>query len=304
MTADAPDDIEAFSYAAPDDPPLKRLLIRAIERATGQPYLVWLYRDYQKASAGETFWDAAVRRLELKLVYDAQKLDAWPKTGPLVVVANHPFGVLDGLVMCHLVAKARPDFRILTNSVLYRADEIKPYLLPIDFAENEAAVKTNLASRALAKAHLTGGGCLVVFPAGGVSTTPKIWKKAAVDADWKTFAARMIVQAKAGVAPVFFAGQNSCLFQIASHVSMTLRLSLLFKEVHDKIGSEVRVRIGEVVPFEALSAVDDRQAFMQHLRKLTYALGEGVGKPPRPRVKRPRRAPRHAASFEAMVRRV
>jgi putative hemolysin len=292
MSMAAADDIETFSYAAPDDPPLRRLLIRAIERATGQPYLIWLYRDYQRQPEREMFWDAAVRRLELKLVYDAEKLAAWPKSGPLVVVANHPFGVLDGLVMCHLVAKARPDFRILTNSVLYRADEIKPYLLPIDFAENAAAVKTNLASRAVAKAHLMGGGCLVVFPAGGVSTTPRIWNKAAVDADWKTFAARMIVQARAGVAPVFFAGQNSRLFQIASHVSMTLRLSLLFKEVHDKIGSEVRVRIGEVVPFAALSSIDDRQEFMNHLRKLTYALGEGIGNPPRPRIKRPLRAPR------------
>jgi putative hemolysin len=296
-----PDDIEAFSYAAPDDPPLKRLVIRSIERASGQPYLVWLYRDYQKQPVREAFWDAAVRRLELKLVYDENKLAVWPKSGPLVVVANHPFGVLDGLVMCHLVAKVRPDFLVLTNSVLFRAEEIKPWLLPIDFAENAAAVKTNLASRAAAKAHLMAGGCLVIFPAGGVSTTPHIWDKQAVDADWKTFAARMIVQARAAVAPVFFAGQNSRLFQIASHLSMTLRLSLLFKEVHDKIGSEVRVRIGEVVPYEALSSISDRQALMQHLRALTYALGEGVASPPRSRVKRPRRAPRGVGSFEALA---
>jgi putative hemolysin len=296
-----PDDIEAFSYAASDDPPLKRFLIRTIERASGQPYLVWLYRDYQKQPVRESFWDAAVKRLELKLVYDEEKLAAWPKSGPLVVVANHPFGALDGLVMCHLVAKVRPDFLVLTNSVLYRVEEVKPWLLPIDFAENQAAIKTNLASRATAKAHLMAGGCLVIFPAGGVSTTPHIWDKEAVDADWKTFAARMIVQARASVAPVFFAGQNSLLFQIASHLSMTLRLSLLFKEVHDKIGSEVRVRIGEVVPYEALSSITDRQALMQHLRTLTYALGEGVAKPSRSRVKRPRRAPRGVGSFEALA---
>lgn len=293
MSEQRQDDIEAFSYAAPDDPPFKRFLIRLIEHATGQPYLVWLYRDYQKRDAArESFWDAAVKRLELDLAYDAEKLAAWPKTGPLVVVANHPFGVLDGLVICHLVAKVRQDFRVLTNSVLNRAEEIRPYLLPIDFAESEEALKTNLTSRAQAKAHLMAGGCLVVFPAGGVSTTPSIWRRRAVDATWKTFAARMIVQARACVAPVYFAGQNSRLFQIASHVSMTLRLSLLFKEVHDKIGSEVRVKIGEVVPFAALSAISDRQEFMQHLRQLTYALGEGVANPPRSRVRRPRRAPR------------
>ncbi len=289
--------IEAFSYAAEDDPLLKRLVIRVIEHATGQPYLRWLYEDYQKHPKNETFWDSAIRRLELKIVCDDAKLAAWPKTGPLVVVSNHPFGVLDGLVICHLVAKVRSDFRVLTNSVLYRAEEIKPFLLPIDFAETKEALKTNLQSRAEAKAHLMGGGCLVIFPAGGVSTTPKVWDKRAIDADWKTFTARMITQARAPVAPVFFAGQNSRLFQLASHISMTLRLSLLFKEVHDKIGSEVRVQVGDVVPYDALASITDRYAFMQHLRDLTYALGVGVQNPPKPRIKRPRHAPKHGRPF-------
>jgi len=290
--------IDTFSYAAQNDPRLKRLVIRLIERTTGQPYLRWLYEDYQNNPApNESFWDAAIHRLELNVVCDDEKLALWPKTGPLVLVCNHPFGVLDGLTICHLVAKVRMDFRVLTNSVLYRANEIKPFLLPIDFAETKDALKTNLNSRAEAKAHLMGGGCLVIFPAGGVSTTPTVWHKRAVDADWKTFTARMITQARAPVVPVYFAGQNSRLFQVASHVSMTLRLSLLFKEVHDRIGSEVRVRIGDVVPYDALSSITDRYAFMQRLRDLTYALGAGVQNPPKSRIRRPRRAPRHGRPF-------
>ena len=292
-------DIDTFSYAAPDDPRLKRLVIRLVERMTGQPYLRWLYEDYRRdPPAGETFWDSAIRRLELDVSCNEAKLFTWPKTGPLVVVSNHPFGVLDGLTMCYLVAKVRTDFRVLTNSVLLRAEEIKPFVLPIDFAENKEALKTNLKSRAAAKAHLMGGGCLVIFPAGGVSTTPTMWSRRAIDADWKTFAARMITQARAPVAPVFFAGQNSRLFQLASHISMTLRLSLLFKEVHDKIGSEVRVRVGDVVPYDALASITDRTAFMRYLRDLTYALGAGVQSPPKPGVKRPRRAPKHGRSFQ------
>jgi putative hemolysin len=295
-------DIDTFSYAARDDPRLKRLVIRLIERITGQPYLRWLYEDYRSAPpAGESFWDSAIRRLELNVSCNEAKLFAWPKTGPLVVVSNHPFGVLDGLTMCYLVAKVRTDFRVLTNSVLLRAEEIKPFVLPIDFAENKEALKTNLKSRAEAKAHLMGGGCLVIFPAGGVSTTPTMWSKRAIDADWKTFAARMISQARAPVAPVFFAGQNSRLFQLASHISLTLRLSLLFKEVHDKIGSEVRVRVGDIVPYDALASITDRTAFMQHLKDLTYALGVGVQSPPKPDVKRPRRAPKHGRSFQHVM---
>lgn len=286
-------DENTFTYADPGDPWPKRFVIRRIERLTGQPYLRWLYEDYRDhPPVGETFWDSAIRRLELNVTYDAAKLATWPKTGPLVVVCNHPYGVLDGLISCHIVAKARMDFRILTNAVLYRAEEVRPFLLPIDFSDTKEALKTNLESRAEAKAHLTGGGCLIIFPAGGVATTPTIWDRRAVDAPWKTFAARMISQARAPVAPLYFAGQNSRLFQVVSHISMTLRLSLLFKEVHDRIGSEVRARIGDVVPYESLAAITDRPALMRHLRQATYALGRGVADPPRPAVRRPRRAPK------------
>jgi putative hemolysin len=284
-----------FSYAEPDDPRLKRFVIRLIERMSGQPYLKWLYDDHlTNPLPGESFWDAAVRRLELKIVCNEATLHAWPKEGPLIVVSNHPFGVLDGVVICHLVSRAREDFRVLTNSVLARAEQVRKFLLPIDFTESPEAVRTNVESRAAAKKHLLEGGCLIVFPAGGVSTTPTVWHRRAVDTEWKTFTARLIGQAKAPVAPVFFAGQNSRMFQLASHISMTLRLSLLFKEVHDKIGSELHIRIGAPVPHVKLPATADRQEFMRLLREMTYRLGEGVHAPPKPRVKRPRRAPRHS----------
>jgi len=283
---------EEFSYAAPDDPPLKRYVIHAIERLTGQPYLRWLYERHRDHPVpGETFWEAAIRLLELKVCYDAARLAAWPKTGPLVVVCNHPYGVLDGLVSCAIVARVRPDFKVLTNAVICRAEELRPYLLPIDFAETDEAMKTNLRSRALAKEHVTAGGCLLIFPSGAVSTTPSWYARRAVDPEWKTFAAGIIVKTRAAVAPLYFAGQNSALFQLVSHVSLTLRLSLLFHEVHNKIGSEVRAGVGDVIPFGRLAAVKDRIAMMQHLREATYALGAGVGDPPKTRLRRPRGVP-------------
>jgi len=292
--ADSTDAIDTFSYASAEDPRLKRFVIRVIERVTGQPYLRWLYEDFRAHPDGSSFWDSAVKRLELKIVCDEDKLAQWPRSGPLVVVSNHPFGVLDGIVLSQMVSRVRHDFRVLTNSVLYRAEEIRPYLLPIDFSESEEALRTNIKSRAEAKEHLMGGGCLVVFPAGGVSTTPTVWHKRAIDTDWKLFTARLITVAKAPVAPVFFAGQNSRLFQLASHVSMTLRLSLLFKEVHDRIGSEIRIKIGDVIPYDRLVTISDRKQLMELLRTATYALGEGMTEAPKPRVKRPRGAPKPA----------
>jgi len=292
MAGESDADIDTFSYADPTDPRLKKLFIRIVERLTGQPYLKWLYEENRANPVpGEDFWDAAIRKLELHVKYNADALAKWPKTGPLVVVANHPFGVLDGLLICHLVAKVRKDFRVLTNAVLLRAEEVKEFLLPVDFAETEEALQTNLKTRAEAKKHLMKGGCLVVFPAGGVSTTPTIWHKRAIDAEWKNLTARLIAQAKAPVAPVYFAGQNSRLFQIASHISMTLRLSLIFKEVHDRIGSDVHIKIGEVLSYDRLAGINDRQSVMDKLKEITYSLGDGVPMKVEKAPKRPRRAP-------------
>jgi putative hemolysin len=264
---------ESFSYAGSDDPWLKRVVIRVIERVSGQPYLKRLYEQYlAERTPNGMFWDEALARLGVALDCNFAELDRWPRNGPLVVVANHPFGVLDGIVICHLVSWVRGDFMVLTHELLTRTEELKPYLLPVDFSETDDALHTNLKTRAAAKHHLMNGGCLIVFPAGGVSTTPSIWHKRATDAEWKTLTARLIVQSKAAVAPVYFAGQNSWLFQLASHISLTLRLSLLFKEVRDRIGSTVRVRIGDVVPSERLATLGDRTAIMQALREMTYAL--------------------------------
>ncbi|MGH6872159.1 MAG: lysophospholipid acyltransferase family protein [Rhizomicrobium sp.] len=277
-----PDDADTFSYASPEDPRLKRFLIRLIERMTGQPRLKQLYDAHRAAPVpGESFWDSAVRRLDLHISTNEEALAKLPGQGALVVVANHPFGVLDGIIACQLVSRVRRDFRVLTNAVLNRAEEIKEHLLPVDFTETEAALQTNLKSRAAAKHHLLAGGCLIVFPAGGVSTTPKIWDINAIDAEWKNLTARLILQSRADVVPVYFPGQNSRLFQLASHLSMTLRLSLLFKEVHDRVGTEVPVRIGEVIPFADLATINDREQFMDHLRRVTYRLGEGLPKRPR-----------------------
>lgn len=285
-------DNDAFSYAALDDPPLKRFVIHSIERLTGQPYLRWLYGcSRTHPVAGETFWDAAIRLLELKVSYDAAKLASWPRNGSLVVVCNHPYGVLDGLVSCHIVGKVRPDFRVLTNSVISRAEEVRHYLLPIDFSDTDEAVKTNLRSRALAKDHVAAGGCLLIFPSGAVSTTPKWWQRRAIDSEWKTFTAGIISKTGAPVAPLYFAGQNTMLFQLVSHFSLTLRLSLLFHEVHNKIGAEVRASVGDVIPHETLAPIRDRLALMQHLREATYALGAELEDPSRSHLKKPRRAP-------------
>jgi putative hemolysin len=278
-------EVDEFSYASPEDPRFKRLVIQLIERITGQPELKRMYLEHQNnPKPGESFWDAAINKLRLKIDLNEQDLSEIPRTGPVIIVANHPFGVLDGLMVCWLISRVRNDFKVLTNALLNRAEEIKPYLLPIDFEETKAALETNIRTRAESKALLEKGGALVIFPGGTVSTTPTLLARKAKDPEWKTFTGRMIVQGKAPVVPIYFDGQNSRLFQIASHISMTLRLSLLFKEVHDRIGEGLTIRIGKRIPYETLKGFSDRKELMAFLRDQTYALEAAV--PPRSKRRR------------------
>ena len=213
-----------FSYATASDPPIKRGLIRLIEKATGQPKLKRMYVHNQRfPRAGEAFFEAAVRSLELDVRYEAGRWPRRPRSGPVVFVANHPYGVLDGIVMAWLVSKARPDFVVLTHIVLVRAPEAAGFILPVDFSGTAEAERTNLASRAAARAQLAKGGAVVVFPAGAISTAPDaLGLKPAVDGRWQPFVSQLIQRSKATVIPIWFGGQNSRLFQIASHVSQTL----------------------------------------------------------------------------------
>ena len=275
-----------FSYATKSDPAVKRGLIRLVEKATGQPRLKRLYVENQRyPRPSESFWQAAVRSLALDVRYDAAALANVPRTGPVVFVANHPYGVLDGIVISWLVEKVRPDFQVLTNAVLMRAHEVRSFVLPVDFSETPEALRTNLASRAAARARLDAGGAVVVFPAGGVSTAPdRLGRKPAIDARWQPFVGQLIQRSQATVVPIWFGGQNSRLFQIASHVSQTLRLSLIFHEVKARIGAELPVAIGAPIAFEAIAAIKDRQALADDLRARAYALAESAPKErPKPR---------------------
>jgi putative hemolysin len=264
-----------LTYASQCDGPLARGFIRAVEILSGQLKLKRLYELYQSEMlASMDFWGAAMRLLNLSLEYDAARLAAIPRDGPLIIVANHPFGLIDGLLIGSLTNRVRSDFKVLTNARLYPPDaEVQRYILPIDFDTTEAALKTNLETRATARRHIKSGGCLIIFPAGGVATTPTPFARRAIDLDWKPFTARLIHEAKASVVPIYFHGQNSRLFQIASHISMTARLALLLHEVANKIGRRFHATIGEVIRYDAMREQTDSKALCRFLRESTYSLG-------------------------------
>jgi putative hemolysin len=264
-----------FSYSTEDQPLLQRAVIQAIEKIGGQRKLKKLYEEHQSSVArGENFFDAAVRLLRVNVDFDAEALARTPQQGPVVFISNHPYGVLDGIILTWLALKVRPDTKVLANAVLCQAPDARDNLLPVDFAETREARETNVNSRLVAQAWLREGHAIGIFPGGGVSTTERPLKGPAVDLPWAPFTAKLIRLTRATVVPIYFVGQNSRLFQLASHLSLTLRLSLVFRETARRIGSALKVRVGKPIPFEEIAQLEDRAAFVMELRRRTFELAQ------------------------------
>ena len=276
-------DSKYFSYADPEDPILKKILIRSIEFLTGQPKLFKLYRRYQEnPNLWKSFWDGCVDLLKLKITISNFDLEKIPSTGPAIVVANHPFGVLDGLVLSWLVSQKRNDFKLLVHSLLLRAPETKGNLLPIDFTGDKKALLTNLETRKKARKHISEGGCIIIFPSGTVSTTLKFYQKKAkaFDCEWKKFTSRLIKQTDPKIIPINFPGTNSLAFQIFSHISLVLRSSLLFFEIKRRINTEVEVFVGDSFKYSEIGKDLSNDELADMLRTKTYLLNKEYSSPP------------------------
>lgn len=250
-----------------------RAVIRAIENSTGRLGLIRRARGYEhEVAAGRSFWEVMAARYGLRLEVTAGALENIPATGPLVVVSNHPYGILDGLMLGLLLDRARGDFRILAHNVFKRAQELNRIILPISFDETKEAVALNLRTRAEALAYLGEGGAIGVFPGGTVSTAARPFGRP-MDPGWRNFTAKMIARSGATVVPVFFEGHNSRLFQLMSHLHPTLRVALLIKEFRARVGGTVRVAIGDPIPAAVLAPLrSDAKQMMDFLRRATYDL--------------------------------
>lgn len=263
-----------LSLANANDPPLKRGTIRVLEQLAGRDYFAPIYERWR----GEIIPQGArVIRPMLDLIDVDLRIVArqWPvelvAQTPVVLIANHPFGILDGIAALALAEDLGRPFRVLINKDLLKVPELQPYSLPIDFDETREAHKTNLATREEAMRLSRQGTTIVVFPAGGVATAQKPFGRA-TDLPWKPFAARLVQGARATVIPVYFEGQCSRLFHLVSHFSMTLRLSMLIHEFRRGVGRKLVAHIGEPIPFAALRHGDDRKALLGELHQLVHGL--------------------------------
>lgn len=270
MTSSAARDI-SYSYSARSKP--GRAMIRLMENATGRLTLIKRAAGYQdEVAQGRDFWEVMVDRYGLSLDVVGGSLDNIPRTGPLIVIANHPYGILDGLILGHILSVTRGDFRILAHKIFRKAADLDRVILPVNFDQTKEAIAQNIDTRKVALDYLREDGCVGVFPGGTVSTAVTPFAKP-MDPGWRGFTARMIAKSNATVVPIYFDGHTSRLFQMASHLHSTLRMGLLIKEFRKRVDTPVRIVIGAPIPAHEIdSRKKDARELMDFLRKATYEL--------------------------------
>ncbi|RKE84839.1 lysophospholipid acyltransferase family protein [Rhizobium sp. AG855] len=262
-----------LSYANARDPKLKRWFIRSIEGLSGRDRYTRLYEIWRNDIVGKT--DRVFGKMLDLIHVDLKVQGTWPPEnipeGPIVMVANHPFGIGDGIAVLALAEQLGRPFRVLINNELLKVPEMAPYSLPVSFEETKEALAINMQTRHEALRLLKEGVTVVIFPAGGVATARKGFGRAE-DLPWKMFPAKLIQAAKANVVPVYFEGQNGRLFHLASKISLTLRVSLLIREFRRLSGSAISARVGQMIPWEDLSAYADRKDLLARLFGAVFSM--------------------------------
>ncbi|MBD1171673.1 1-acyl-sn-glycerol-3-phosphate acyltransferase [Pelagibacterales bacterium SAG-MED04] len=204
-----------------------------------------LYKiNYKELKQSNNFWKKTLDIL--KINYIVENVDNIPKAGPSIIVANHPFGLLDGLIICSIICDIRKDYKILINDEVSQIDQIREYLLPIKFSKLTEDIKKNIISKKKAIEHVNSKGILITFPSGEVATSSLIFNEAN-ERRWKPLIGSIINKTNAAIIPVRFFGKNSLFFQTIGFVNNNLRRILFIRELLNKKNQTFKLSIGKKI---------------------------------------------------------
>jgi len=268
-------DRRTLTYANSFEDRWRPIVIHLIEWMTGKIVILQRIRRFEKSTVpkGMAFWRAALDIMGISLDTPEAQLDRIPSSGPVVIVANHPHGMVDGMLMADLIGRRRDDFKILTRSLLTGIDEVaSSYLIPVPFPHDPDAQRKSVEMRSAAMAVLRAGGVISVFPSGVVSSSETLFGPA-IEADWNVFTAQLIRRSGAQVVPIHFTGSNSRWYQIANRISATLRQGLLLHEIVHSMDKPQAPVVGKPISAQDMERLKtDPRGFMAWLRAHTLGL--------------------------------
>lgn len=267
-------DRRRLSYATTFTNPVQRGIIQTMELFTAKPHLLRRIRKFEAMGVpfGQPFWAQALGVMGIDLVTPEEEIARIPADGPVVFTANHPHGLVDGMVMAELIGRVRSDYKILTRSLLTGVGEIDPFMVPVPFDHDPDAIEKSLEMRRVAMAHLKNGGSIALFPSGVVASADRMMGPA-IEREWNPFTAKLIQRSGARVVPICFPGQNSRAYQMASRVSATLRQGLLLYEVRHALDHPQRPYVGSPLEREQIEEWSSNpRGFMAWLRAHTLGL--------------------------------
>ncbi len=273
--ADRVYDRRSLTYANSFPNPWVRNTIKSIEWMTGKLSVLRRVRQFERLGevTGQEFWSATMDVMGIDLQTPQHQLERIPDEGPVIFVANHPHGLVDGMILASLIGRRRSDYRILTRALLTGLDEsAASFMIPVPFPHEPDAQAKMLEMRSAAMAHLDNSGLIALFPSGAVAASDTMFGPA-IEGEWNVFTAKMIRKSGATIVPCFFTGSNSRWYQIANRISPVLRQGLLIHEVVHSFDKPQAPVIGAPIqPDEWEDRIAKPREFMAWLRDRTLAL--------------------------------
>lgn len=249
---------------------LKKPIARGVMNLTKIDEVNALY-DKVKDLQGNEFFDTFLRELGIQYVVFEEDLTRIPAGGAFIVVANHPLGAIDGVLMTKIFSDARPDFKIMGNFLLQKIQPMADYVIPVNpFESRKDAFSSTSGMRATLR-HLQNGGCVGIFPAGEVSNKNNAERELR-DREWQKAVLKMIKTAGVPVVPMYFHAENSRIFYRMARLHPDLQTLMLPAEMMRKRGEPVRIRIGRAVSAKNIEAAESAGEIEELLRKKIYLL--------------------------------
>ncbi|EKB57537.1 lysophospholipid acyltransferase family protein [Bergeyella zoohelcum] len=249
---------------------LKQPVASALMKITKLDKVNHLY-DKLKDKSGKAFFDGFVEERDLQYIVFEEDLAKIPKQGPFILIANHPLGAIDGILMTKILTEIRPDFKVMGNFLLSKIKPMSPFVISVNPFENRKEVFNSMQGMRETLRHLQEGGCVGIFPAGEVSNRNNPLG-AVEDKVWEEPVMKLIKKAKVPVVPMYFHAKNSKLFYQAAKLSPSLQTLLLPSEMMAKRDSPIRVRIGKPVSVKTIAEQETISELTDYLRNRVYMM--------------------------------